>query len=214
MKKYFPIIIAFALINSSCFKDRNSTTSGPNKNVEQNPQSVIAQNWAVRSLSVLESRVAQAELALTNYVPPVIPIPKLYTKPEFALEDKLLRFIEEAFRVEANLIINRIIYEETKGGRVTQLPEGFIETKQDTTIPLADRLKTDYERQVRYEKIIKSQIEELRLKVNRENESIIQYKILKQNLETAQSMYEEFIRRAEKSGIELSSELKDRKHTL
>jgi hypothetical protein len=214
MKKFFPIIIAFTLINSSCFKDPNPPTSGDNNNGKQNPQSVLARTWAVRSLRVLESRVDQAELALTNYVPPVMPIPKLYTKPEFALEDKLLRLIEEAFRVEANLIINRIIYEETKSGHVTQLPEEFIETKIDTTIPLADRLKTDHERQVRYENIIKTQFEKLRLKVNRENGSIIEYKILKQNLETAQSMYEEFKRKAEKSGIELSRELIDRKNTL
>jgi hypothetical protein len=161
---------------------------------------------------VLKSRVDRAEIALKKYVPPVIPIPKHQSQPE-AL-DKLLGFTREAIRVEANLIINRIIYEEAKAGKVKQLPEGFIESNIDSSIPLADRLNTDYEMKVRYEKIIKSQIEKMRLEDNGVPESIIQYKVLKQNLETARSMYEELIRKAQRSGIELGSELKDGKNAL
>jgi hypothetical protein len=212
MKIFFPIIIAFALFNSSCLKENNSNTSNSPENVEPIPQSVPAPEWAIQSLRVLKSRVEQAESALTNYVPSVIPIPKAESQSELA-HSKLLAFTGEAFRAEANIIINRIIYEEAKAGRVTRLPDVFIESN-DISTKLIDWLNIDYERSLRYEKALKELLEKMRLEENRVNESIIQYKVLKQKLETAQLMYEEFVKKAEQTGIDLSKAVKEEKNTL
>jgi hypothetical protein len=212
MEKLLPIIIVFTLVSSSCFRGHNSTTSTAPKNDESNPHSVITPDWAMRSLHVLRSRVDQAELALRNYEPSVIPIPK--HRSEFVPEDKLLRLTEEAFQAETNGIINRIIYEETLAGRVTEIPEAFLSSEAVTATSLADRLNREYEVTVRYEKAIKEQLEKERLEEDRENESIIQYKILEHKLKAARSTYEEFVKKALQSGIELSSEEKGEKYTL
>ena len=73
---------------------------------------------------------------------------------------------------------------------------------RDGSKNLEDRLKADYERSVRDEKSVKELLETAKVEAIQQNQSSIQYNILKQNVETSRTLYTDFLKQTSQAQIE------------
>jgi polysaccharide biosynthesis transport protein len=73
---------------------------------------------------------------------------------------------------------------------------------EDNEKNLEERLKADYERAIRDENSLKSALDEAKTAAVLQNQAAIQYSVLKQDLDTARSLYTEFRNRASQTDIQ------------
>src|SRR5437667_8379800 len=71
---------------------------------------------------------------------------------------------------------------------------------------LEDKLKADYERVVRDENALKTALEEAKAGAAQENQRAIQYSILKQDVDTAKSLYTEFLQKTNQTYLEVAQQ--------
>lgn len=74
---------------------------------------------------------------------------------------------------------------------------------------LAERLRADYERAVREESLIKESLAKAKNDAIQQNQDIIQFNILKQNVDTAKSLYDDFLQKTNQVNIQRSEQIKD-----
>lgn len=74
---------------------------------------------------------------------------------------------------------------------------------------LAEKLRADYERAVREESLIKESLGKAKVEAIRQNQDIIQFNILKQNVDTAKSLYDDFLQKTNQVNIQRSEQVKD-----
>jgi polysaccharide biosynthesis transport protein len=71
---------------------------------------------------------------------------------------------------------------------------------------LEEKMRADYERVVRDEKALKTALAEAKSSAAQENQRAIQYSILKQDVETAKSLYTEFLQKTNQAGLEVAQQ--------
>jgi capsular exopolysaccharide synthesis family protein len=71
---------------------------------------------------------------------------------------------------------------------------------------LEEKLKADYERVVRDENALKAALEEAKAGAAQENQRAIQYSILKQDVDTAKSLYTEFLQKTNQAYLEVAQQ--------
>src|SRR5207245_9541572 len=71
---------------------------------------------------------------------------------------------------------------------------------------LEEKLKADYERVVRDENALKAALNEAKAGAAQENQSAIQYSILKQDVDTAKSLYTEFLQKTSQAYLEVAQQ--------
>ena len=71
---------------------------------------------------------------------------------------------------------------------------------------LEEKLKADYERVVRGESALKAALVEAKAGAAQENQSAIQYSILKQDVDTAKSLYTEFLQKTNQAYLEVAQQ--------
>ena len=71
---------------------------------------------------------------------------------------------------------------------------------------LQDKLRAEYERSVRDEQSLKAALERAKGEASEQNQASIQFSILKQNVETAKSLYVDFLQRYNQSKIEVAQQ--------
>jgi capsular exopolysaccharide synthesis family protein len=64
---------------------------------------------------------------------------------------------------------------------------------EESRLSLAEKLKADYERASRDEQSLRDALEKAKAETARQNQSVIQYSVLKQEVETAKSLYTDFL---------------------
>lgn len=67
---------------------------------------------------------------------------------------------------------------------------------------LADKLRADYERAVRDEQSLNSALERAKGEAARENQATVQFNILKQNVETANGLYSDFLQKTNQASVQ------------
>jgi capsular exopolysaccharide synthesis family protein len=74
---------------------------------------------------------------------------------------------------------------------------------------LEDRLRAEYERAVREEQALKAALERAKGEAVQQNQDAIQFNILKQNVDTAKSLYTDFLQRFNQSKIQVAEQRKN-----
>jgi capsular exopolysaccharide synthesis family protein len=72
----------------------------------------------------------------------------------------------------------------------------------ESTKNLEARIKADYERAIREERLMRDSLEAARAEAIQQNQAAIKYNILKQNVETAKSLYNDFLQKTNQAQIE------------
>ncbi|MBI1761175.1 MAG: polysaccharide biosynthesis tyrosine autokinase [Acidobacteria bacterium] len=85
---------------------------------------------------------------------------------------------------------------------VQQQMEALRKEIDEKVVKLEDRLKADYERAVRDENSLKAALNRAKGEAVQQNQTSIQYRILKQNVETAKSLYTDFLQKTKQAEIE------------
>lgn len=67
---------------------------------------------------------------------------------------------------------------------------------------LAEKLKADYERAVRDEASLNAALERAKAEASRENQAIVQFNILKQNVDTANALYSDFLQKTNQASVQ------------
>lgn len=80
-----------------------------------------------------------------------------------------------------------------------------------STKQLAERLKADYERAVRDEALIRESLEQARNEAIQQNQAAIQLNILKQNADTARTLYNDFLQKTNQANIQVNEQQNDLK---
>lgn len=80
-----------------------------------------------------------------------------------------------------------------------------------STKQLEERLRADYERAVRDEKLIKESLEQARDEAIQQNQAAIQLNVLKQNAETARALYNDFLQKTNQANIQVNEQQNDLK---
>ncbi|PYV90745.1 MAG: hypothetical protein DMG05_09190 [Acidobacteria bacterium] len=73
-------------------------------------------------------------------------------------------------------------------------------------VQLEEKLKADYERVVRDENALKAALEEAKAGAAQENQRAIQYSLLKQDVDTAKSLYTEFLQKTNQAYLEVAQQ--------
>ena len=84
--------------------------------------------------------------------------------------------------------------------------EGQIAGSRST---LAEKLKADYERAVREEGSLKKLLAAARLEAAQQNQATIEYNLLKQDVDTAKSLYTEFLQKTHQADIQVAEQSND-----
>ncbi|MGE0105155.1 MAG: GumC family protein [Blastocatellales bacterium] len=71
---------------------------------------------------------------------------------------------------------------------------------------LSDKLKADYERAIRDERSIKSALDRAKSEAVQQNQAAIQFSILKQDVDTAKSLYTDFLQKTKQADLELAEQ--------
>lgn len=74
---------------------------------------------------------------------------------------------------------------------------------------LAERLRADYERAVREESLIKESLTKAKGEAIQQNQDAIQFNILKQNVDTAKELYNDFLQKTNQVNIQRADQVKD-----
>ena len=81
--------------------------------------------------------------------------------------------------------------------------EGQIKDSRGT---LADRLKADYERATRDEQSLKQALDRAKSEASQQNQDAIQFNILKQDVDTAKSLYTQFLQNTSQADLEVAQQ--------
>lgn len=79
----------------------------------------------------------------------------------------------------------------------------------DGTKNLEGRLKADFERAARDERLIKASLERAKDEAIQQNQASIRFSILRQNVDTAKSLYNDFLQKTNQANIQLAEQNKD-----
>jgi len=71
---------------------------------------------------------------------------------------------------------------------------------------LSDKLKADFERAIRDERSIKSALDRAKSEAVQQNQAAIQFSILKQDVDTAKSLYTDFLQKTKQADLELAEQ--------
>jgi capsular exopolysaccharide synthesis family protein len=74
---------------------------------------------------------------------------------------------------------------------------------------LEDKLRADYERAMRDERLIKESLEEAKAEAIQQNQASIRFNILKQNVETTKALYNDFLQKTNQASIEKAQQGSD-----
>jgi polysaccharide biosynthesis transport protein len=74
------------------------------------------------------------------------------------------------------------------------------------TVSLEGKLKADYERAVRDEQLLKQSLERAKSEANQQNQAAIQFNILKQNVETAKGLYNDFLQKTSQANVQVAEQ--------
>ncbi len=77
------------------------------------------------------------------------------------------------------------------------------------TKSLEEKLKADYERAAREETLIKESLERAKAEAIQQNQSAIQFNILKQNVETAKALYNDFLQKTKQADLQRAEQYND-----
>ncbi len=80
-----------------------------------------------------------------------------------------------------------------------------------STKQLEERLRADYERASREEKLIKDSLEQARNEAIQQNQAAIQLNVLKQNSDTARALYNDFLQKTNQANIQVNEQQNDLK---
>lgn len=199
MKKLFALLpLTLLAVLPFLVKQRIQGATNPAASFPTSEQA-LTQNmpeWANRIIDELNARVKQAEENLGNYNQ----LHLLYI-PTNLMTNQLLHFVEQHLRSETNVVIKQLLYEEMRSGRLTQLPESFFDTQPTYNKLPEERLKVEYEDKIRYSQILQKIIKEYRSRSFKRSQELMEYQILKQKVETAKTLYAEFLMKLRQSGI-------------
>ncbi len=206
-----------------------------------------ASDWLEKMTRELKTKIEKAEQSLANYIREhknIVPQGKVSL-----VADKLTRLQAEVTRSETERIVKESLYEESKQGRVAQIPEAFgdpriaaLQKKHGELLALAaqldvnygpdnpqtievqqqiaamekqidsfrqtmeEKLKNDYERAVRDEKAFREALDQARNESAQENQEMIQYGILQQEVDTSKSVYKSFLEKSNQANFELAQQ--------
>ena len=76
----------------------------------------------------------------------------------------------------------------------------------DSSRSLEAKLKTEYERSVRDENMLKAALAEAKQEANAQNQANIQYNILKQDVETNKALYQDFLQKTNQANAQLAEQ--------
>ncbi len=79
----------------------------------------------------------------------------------------------------------------------------------ESTKKLEDKLKADYERALRDERLIKESLEEAKVEAIQQNQASIRFSILKQNVDTTKGLYTDFLQKTNQTNIEKAQQGND-----
>lgn len=74
------------------------------------------------------------------------------------------------------------------------------------TTTLEGKLRADYERAVRDERLLKESLERAKGEASQQNQAAIQYNILKQNVETAKALYNDFLQKTSQANVQVAEQ--------
>ena len=80
------------------------------------------------------------------------------------------------------------------------------EQLQESRTALEEKLKSDYERAVRDDKTLKTALEQAKADAVQQDQAGIQYSILKQDVDTANSLYTEFLHKTNQANLEVAQQ--------
>src|SRR5215471_9291417 len=213
----------------------------------QTAQFTDTSDWLDRSTRELKAKVEQAEQALADYTREH----HIFSTDgkETLTTEKLSRLHDQLTRAQTDRLLKQSLYEELTAGRVAQLPETYLDTRQGTlrgkladlqgqaaelavkygpknpklievnqqiTIiqqqidegmqALEEKLKGEYNRSVADEKSLSSALDEAKFAAERENQDAIQFSILKQEVETAKSLYTDFLQKTNQANLQVAEQ--------
>lgn len=96
--------------------------------------------------------------------------------------------------------------------KVIEVKRQYEELQQlilESTKKLENKLKADYERSLRDERLVKESLEKARAEAIQQNQASIRLNILKQNVETARTLYNDFLQKTNQANIQLAEQNKD-----
>ncbi|MEP7341431.1 MAG: polysaccharide biosynthesis tyrosine autokinase [Acidobacteriota bacterium] len=96
--------------------------------------------------------------------------------------------------------------------RVVEVKDQVVALREEiskTRTQLAEKLKADYERAQRDEASLKAALGRAKGEAVQQNQTAIQFNILKQNVETAKSLYTDFLQKTRQADIEMAQQSRD-----
>lgn len=92
--------------------------------------------------------------------------------------------------------------ENPRVNEVKQQVEALQKEISQTRFQLADKLKADYERAIRDEASLKAALSRAKAEAVQQNQTAIQFNILKQNVETSKTLYTDFLQKTRQAEVE------------
>lgn len=96
--------------------------------------------------------------------------------------------------------------------RLVELTEQIVELEKlltDTRQKLEEKLRADYERAVRDEQSLKQSLEKAKGEAVQQNQAAIQFNILKQRVDTAKTLYNDFLSKTKQADFQLAEQSPD-----
>ncbi|HUK90821.1 MAG TPA: polysaccharide biosynthesis tyrosine autokinase, partial [Blastocatellia bacterium] len=213
----------------------------------QTEQYTNTSDWLDRSTRELKAGVEKAEQALATYTKDH----NIFSadNKETLTTAKLTHLHDQATRTTTDRMLKQSIYEEVKAGRISNLPEAYLDPKlqglqktlgemetqkaqlsvkfgprnpkvveveeqiaalreqvNDGLKGLEEKLKGDYERAARDEKSLNTALAAAEVDAVKENQDSIQFNILKQELDTAKSLYTDFLQKTHQANLEVAQQ--------
>jgi succinoglycan biosynthesis transport protein ExoP len=213
----------------------------------QTEQYTNTSEWLDRSTRELKAGVEKAEQDLATYTKDH----NIFSadNKETLTTAKLTHLHDQATRTATDRMLKQSVYDEVKAGRVSSLPEAYLDprlqaiqktvgdlqtqkaqllvkfgpvnpkvveiTEQINELQhqldeglkgLEEKLKGDYERAARDEQSLNTALAAAQVDAVKENQDAIQYNILKQELDTAKSLYTEFLQKTHQANLEVAQQ--------
>jgi polysaccharide biosynthesis transport protein len=183
-------------------------------------------SWLDRSTRDLKAQVQRAEQEMADYTR----ANNIYSVEgkETLTGDRLATLHTQVMRAETDRLIKQSLYEEVRQGRVAQLPDAFADPRAvELKKKLGELGVQKAEASASYGPdnpnvvTIQEQIDAVRAQLSestpalneakgeaaRENQAAIQFSVLRQNVETAKSLYNNFLQKTKQADIELAEQV-------
>jgi succinoglycan biosynthesis transport protein ExoP len=125
-------------------------------------------------------------------------LPEAFADPKTAEARKEL----DELAVEASQLSVKFGAKHTKVLEVQKKIATLQEQIKDNRSTLEERLKADYERTIRDETSLKSELESAKSEAVQQNQAAIQYSVLQQDFETAKALYTDFLNKTSQASIQ------------